>query len=101
MFRRLTTLRIALGLVWLTVSLVLAAKALGLLPDPNEAILDGRRRLCESLAVSCSFFAQHRMFKEVEATLTATALRHPNVLSAAVRRTDGDVIVEVGDHVIP
>ena len=48
MSRISTTLRISIGLVCLTMSLLFIAQIHGLIPDRNQALLDGRKRLCEA-----------------------------------------------------
>ena len=51
------TTRIAVSLAALSVSLVLAAHLLGMLPSERRAVLRGRSALCESLAVNFSLLA--------------------------------------------
>ena len=50
--------RIAIGITCLTLSLLLAAQGLGVIPSPTDATLKGRKELCESLAIHCSVAAQ-------------------------------------------
>jgi hypothetical protein len=90
-------MRLSLGLSSLTVSLLFAAHAVGLLPD-RAADLNGRKALCESLAVACSLAAQRDDRALIENVIRAVVGRNPEIISAAVRRTDGDLLVAVGDH---
>ena len=53
-----TATRLSISLVALTLSVLLAAQTLGLVPDPAEAARKGRRDLSESLAIGCSLAAQ-------------------------------------------
>jgi diguanylate cyclase (GGDEF)-like protein/PAS domain S-box-containing protein/putative nucleotidyltransferase with HDIG domain len=80
------------------ISALLAADLLGLMPNPRSAALDGRRALCETLAINCSLLATDNKLRMVKANLEATVDRNPEILSAALRRPDGQLIVEVGDH---
>jgi hypothetical protein len=50
--------RVSTGLVSLLVSILFAAQALGLMPDREGAVVDGRKALCEALAIHCSLAAQ-------------------------------------------
>lgn len=91
--------RISLGLTSLVVSLLLAADLLfGLIPDQTDRIRESRARLTENLAVQTAAvmetgnpLALDRLFKEV-------LVREPGSLSAAVRRGDGRIMVQAGDH---
>jgi diguanylate cyclase (GGDEF)-like protein/PAS domain S-box-containing protein len=72
--------------------------ALGLLPDAVGAIAHGRKTLCESLTVSCSLAAQRNDRKTIEANLQAVTDRNPDVLSAALRLSNGRLHTVVGEH---
>jgi len=91
-------MRVSFGLVSLLLSILFAAQAIGLMPDREGAVLDKRKALCESLAISCSLAAQHNDVSTVRATTQAVAERNPDILSAGVRRTDDKLVVEVGAH---
>ncbi len=58
MKRQTTATRLSLGLAALSISVLLAAHSLGLIPDPSRLALKGRKDLCESLAITCSAAAQ-------------------------------------------
>jgi len=53
MIRISSTARLSLGLVVLTISILLSADLIGLIPNRSEVILDERKRTLESLAVYC------------------------------------------------
>src|ERR1700750_2884825 len=91
-------LRISLGLASVTLSILFAAQALGLVPDRRAAVLDGRKALCEAVAIRCSYAAQQTDFVAVQAELTALVRRNPDIISAAVRTRQGRTVVQVGDH---
>jgi diguanylate cyclase (GGDEF)-like protein/PAS domain S-box-containing protein len=91
-------LGLSLGLASLTVSVLLAALAVGLLPDPSGALLQGRKALCEALAIHCSLAAQRGDVPGIKTATRALLQRNPDILSAAVRTADGQLLVEAGDH---
>ena len=91
-------MRISIGLVALTMSLLLIAQSLGLMPDRNQALLDGRKSLCEAFAVNCCLAVQRDDLDMIRAATTALVKRNEAVLSTAVRRADGTVVVTAGDH---
>src|SRR2546421_12937808 len=90
--------RISIGLTCLTMSLLLAAQGLGVIPSPIDAVLKGRKELCEGLAIHCSLAAQRNDVETIKDTTRAVVGRNPDVLSAALRKMDGTVVVAVGDH---
>jgi diguanylate cyclase (GGDEF)-like protein/putative nucleotidyltransferase with HDIG domain len=91
-------LRVSLALACMTASVLLAAAALGLLPDREGAILEGRKTLCETIAIDGSIAAQRGDTQALKSSLDAILARAPDLLSAAVRRANGDLVVSVGDH---
>ena len=92
------TSRIAISITFLSLSVLLAAKLLRMMPEPNEAVVQGRVALCESIAMHCSYLASHGDSRGLESSLTAFVGRNDDMLSAALRRNDGELEVEVGDH---
>jgi PAS domain S-box-containing protein len=94
-------LRICLGLASLVLSIVLAAHALGLVPDRHGAILDGRRHLVEALAVDCTLASQDVDLSRVRAALRAVLQRNTELLSASLRTSEGRTIVEIGNPDAP
>jgi len=80
------------------VSVLFIAKSLGLMPNVPQAILDGRKALCENVAVECSLAAQRDDTAMLKAAIAALQARNEAVLSAAVRRANGKLLTEVGDH---
>jgi PAS domain S-box-containing protein len=107
-------LRISLALTSLSVCLLLAGHALGLIPDRDAAVIDGRKSLCEALAINCTLAAQQKDVPTIEAATRAVAQRNAapdpepwwslrpapatTILSAGVRGADGKLLVSVGDH---
>jgi signal transduction histidine kinase/FixJ family two-component response regulator/HPt (histidine-containing phosphotransfer) domain-containing protein len=91
-------IRISIGLASIMLSLLLVAHALGLLPDREGAVVQGRKALCEMEAVHCALAARQGDLAGIKAELLAVMQRNSEVLSAAVRGTDGRLLVEAGDH---
>ena len=92
-------LRISVGLVGLLISVLLVARNVGLLPDPDAAALARRQAVCESVSVQCALAAQRKEAPEAAAHFArALARRHPEVLSVGVRDADGRLAADTGDH---
>jgi PAS domain S-box-containing protein len=91
--------RISLGLVSLVAFLVLTADMLfGLLPDYTEVARQVRKRTAESLAVQITALVQAEQYEILRRALHSVVSRDPDVLSIGVRRTDGDMVAETGNH---
>ncbi|MDA1053412.1 MAG: diguanylate cyclase [Planctomycetota bacterium] len=98
MTRITISFRIAICLALLSLCGVLIARVSGLYPDTQKIRLQGRIALCESLAINCSMLANRGDFRGIEKNLQAFVLRNVEVRSAALRRDDGELLVQVGDH---
>ncbi len=90
--------RIAICLALLSLCGVLIARLAGLYPDTQQIRLQARISLCESLAMNCSMLASKSDLRGIEKNLTVFVMRNDDVLSAALRRDDGEVLVQVGNH---
>ena len=89
---------IALGLTFLVVSLVLVALYLGFIPDRLGAMRSGRAALAESIAANSSVFISQSDIRRLEANLRLVVGRNADMLSAGVRRLDGELVVKLGEH---
>jgi PAS domain S-box-containing protein len=87
-----------LGQTLLLTSLLLVAFVLGLVPDRQAALRDGRTALAESIAIHASALITRSDLRGLEATLHTVTERNADLLSVAIRRTDGVALVRVGDH---
>src|SRR5262249_4312319 len=91
--------RISLGLVSLASCLLLTADLiLGVLPDEASVSRQVRKKSSESLAIQLAALAQKEDTETMKRTLHAVVTRDPDVLSVAVRRADGHVVAETGNH---
>ncbi len=93
-----TRFRIVVGLASLLVSVMLGAMALDLVPDRRTAVMEGRNQLCESIAVNSSVLVNRGDIRRIQAILTVLVSRHDEILSAGIRKVDGELVVDVGDH---
>ncbi|MFW5690253.1 MAG: ATP-binding protein [Planctomycetota bacterium] len=89
---------IAIGLAFLTLGLLLGADMLGLVPDRTEALLQGRKQLCETVATSCSVAVERNDLSAIKAVLATTVERNDDVRSAGLRAHEGTLVADVGDH---
>ena len=92
------TLWLSFGLVSLTLALSLTAYVLGLMPDGYKAEIEARAKVAESLAVQIAGAVNRRDNLTLSDTMTSVVRRNPDVLSSALRRADGSVVLEAGNH---
>ncbi|MFK8047129.1 MAG: response regulator [Halioglobus sp.] len=93
-----TTMRIAMGQCSVLITLLLLAAFIGLIPDRDNAVIQGRASLAEAIAANSSIFITRADLRRMEANLRLVLSRNPDILSAAVRKVDESPIVTVGDH---
>jgi PAS domain S-box-containing protein len=90
--------RIAIGLVFLLVGVLWLAIAMGMIPNERQATIAGRAKICEAIAVYGSAFVERGDIAALDAALRAVVARNPDILSAALRRDNGTVLIQVGNH---
>jgi diguanylate cyclase (GGDEF)-like protein/PAS domain S-box-containing protein len=99
MLSRSPTLRIAIGLVGLCISLVLLVDFLfGVLPDRQRQADVIRSRISESTTVQVAEALQRQENDRVLKILDAVRSRNPDMLSAAVREASGVLVASSGAH---
>ncbi|MDE2606723.1 MAG: response regulator [Burkholderiales bacterium] len=89
---------IALGLVSLVSTALLAASFLGLVPDRTGAIRDGRIALAESLAAASTAILSSPDPRPLEGVLRFVQSRNPSLRSIGLRGADGRLVFSIGDH---
>ena len=90
--------RVVLGLAGLTVSLVMLAFYMGVIPDKASIVREGRASLAEAIALHSTASVMAADFHRLEADLNLMAQRNPDLFTLALRRSDGRPLVATGDH---
>src|SRR5438105_774140 len=88
--------RISAGLACITLSIIFAANALGFVPDRTGAVIEGRKRLSEAMAVSFALAAQQGDAAAIIVTTREIQRRNGDLEWAQVSKADGKVLIEVG-----
>ena len=91
-------IRVSLGLVLLTISILLIGDMFGFIPKQEQIIAEKREKIAESLAIQVSAAAYAGEIKTLQATLDGIVKRNDEILSAALRRINGRLVVQAGDH---
>jgi PAS domain S-box-containing protein len=92
------TRKVSFGVVMLTVSLLLLGDLIGVVPNEDRGLLEGRKKFCESLAIQFSMAVNRGETALIRATLDTLVAREADVVSAAIRTANGRVLAESGDH---
>jgi diguanylate cyclase (GGDEF)-like protein/PAS domain S-box-containing protein len=98
MKRLSATTRLSSGVAALTLSVLLAAQALDLIPNGTAAMLQGRKELCEAVALRCSSAIQEGDVPAVRRVIAEIMVHNRDVASAAIRRSDGSIVTQFGNH---
>ena len=75
------TLQISFALMSLTISLLMSAQVLGILPSQSESQLAARAQIAEALAVQLSTAAAKNDLSSINATLASVVAREKTILS--------------------
>ncbi len=97
-WRLSTRMHLALGLAALTVSVVLAATYLGLVPDAETATRQHRAALSETIAITISGLLDESQPQALQETLEFLRERNPGLLSIGVRSHGGSLLIDVNGH---
>lgn len=90
--------RISLVLISITVSLILSADLLGIVPSQTRYELESRKQLSESMAILFSAMASENDLKKIRTVLSKVVTREDELLSAGFRMNSGNLLFEVGLH---
>jgi len=90
--------RLSVGLVILTVSILILAQAIGLAPGTERQQLDVRKRLAETLASQVTMAIMRGDELLLQYLLESSVERNPEMLSLAVRRNDGVIVAQTKAH---
>ncbi|ROS04827.1 diguanylate cyclase (GGDEF)-like protein [Sinobacterium caligoides] len=91
-------MRITLGVVSLTISVILVADFIGLIPRGDREATRQRQQFVEMLAVQLSVAVARPQQEGINSLLLTAVSRNDGVLSAAMRRSDGQLLAIAGDH---
>ena len=89
--------RVSFGLVMFTLSILLIADLMGVIPKKDQILLDSRKKVCESLAVQLSVATTSSDNFIVNTTLRSFVIRNDDVLAASMTKVTGEVVAEHGE----
>jgi len=90
--------RITLGLIMLTLSLILIGDMLGLIPNANQNQLDYRKSISESLAIQLSVTVERQNQKELEWLLGTIVKRNKSIRSLGLKKYHQTLLAQTSQH---
>ncbi|MCA9128694.1 MAG: diguanylate cyclase [Planctomycetales bacterium] len=90
--------RISISITMLCVSVILLATLTGLMPDERKYAAESRAKLCETIAASTGYMVANHQVREAGMQLELFAKRNPELRSVALRRPNGEMVIEIGKH---
>ncbi len=94
----IASLRLAIALVCIGVSLILSAQWFGLIPDPIAMSLKARQATCEAVAINAAAHVRKQQWIDLESTLKTIESRDEDLLSIGLRSESGSVRIDTGHH---
>lgn len=91
-------IRLSIGLVMLMLSILILAQALGLAPSADKQQLEARKQLAEALSKQISLAIERGDDLLLKYFIDGTVQHNPEILSAAVRTTDGILVAQTSEH---
>src|SRR5262245_56239605 len=95
MHRVTATVRITLGLVALSLSILFLAGTFGLIPDDQVLQLRARLHFCETIALSSSALMSQRATVLLESHLETVLRRNSDLKRVVIRQLGGEVVMDV------
>ena len=92
------SIRLAFALVCVGCSLIVGGHMLGLLPEVDPIVKQGRRQLSEALAVNASAHIRRQQWKDLETSMQLQVERNHDLLSIGLRSQLGHVRNATKDH---
>src|ERR1700733_1064424 len=91
-------LKIVFGLQLLLISAMALAIVLGFVPNDQTATMKGRATLSETIAVNASAFVARNDMQALDAVLRSVVQRNSDIQSLGVRKDDGFLLIDIGNH---
>ena len=90
--------RVVMGLAGITVSLVMLAFYLGVISDQSQIVRESRAALAEAIAVHATALVTSNEFPRLARDFKILVERNADLLSLALRRSDGRSLIGSGGH---
>ncbi|MCP5003691.1 MAG: sensor domain-containing diguanylate cyclase [Planctomycetes bacterium] len=92
------TVRISLGLVFISLSALIFGNFTKLIPNRSSVVMEKRKYAAEALAVQFTMSSQKKDIVAIRKSLEITKKMYPEVLSLGLRGDNGYIIAQTRDH---
>lgn len=94
----LASLRLAVAIVCVGVSLILGAQGLGFFPDTSAVRVRARSNQCEAIAINTAAMLRLQKTRELQVVLSTIVSRDEDLLSIGLRTDAGDLQLQTEGH---
>ena len=98
MIRLSPSVRISIGLVFITISLLLLGSFAGLIPDKVLLATEARKNIAESLAAQSTLAARYNSVAALRETMDTMLALHDDLISMGIRNAQGRYIAQTSEH---
>lgn len=91
-------IRLSLGLVFLTLSILVVAQGLGLLPNPEQQHLKAREQVAENLALQTTLAVKRNDQSLIKSLFDNTVEQNANISSIGLVKNTGATVYETPTH---
>jgi len=98
MIRITPAIRLSIGLIILVISILLLAQALGLTSGTEKKQFETRKQIAETLAAQINLAVSRGDDSLVRDLMNAAIETSTDMQSAAIRKSDGEVLLETNNH---
>ncbi len=92
------TVRISLGLVFISLSALVFGNFTKLIPNRSSVVMEKRKYAAEALAVQFTMSSQKKDIVAIRKSLEITKKMYPEVLSLGLRGAGGYISAQTRDH---
>lgn len=90
--------RLNFVIVALCVTTLFFASLVGVIPDDRKVTSNMRARLCESISTQLTYLVATGDWEQVERHVDTLCQRSDELLSIGIRKSDGTLLAQAGDH---
>lgn len=91
--------RISIGLAMMTLTVLLTAQALGLLPDQQQTLVQRRSDMSRLIALQFAQLVEAQDLDDMYAAADALLHHQPELRSIGLRHVDGELLMATSDHI--
>ena len=91
-------IRLSLGLVFLTLSIIVVAQGLGLIPNLERQHLSAREQIAENLTLQATLAIKRNDQALIRQLFDNTTSQNPNILSMALYKNSGQTVYQTTTH---